>query len=91
MPEERWLTLVPEAIRRKHELYNYNNAVEILSQAFPEAYEEIVHALDVFSFATDDILQSGGNESTIPKKFSAILHPEGWAETKISGDLVVKL
>lgn len=40
MPEVRWLTLVPEAIRRKHELYNYNNAVEILSQAFPEAYEE---------------------------------------------------
>ena len=33
----------------------------------------------------------GGNESDMPKKFSRILRPAGWVETRIQGDLHVRL
>ena len=33
----------------------------------------------------------GGNESDMPKKFSRTLRPAGWVETRIQGDLLVRL
>lgn len=33
----------------------------------------------------------GGNESPIPKKFSALIRPYGWYEARIQGDLIVRL
>ena len=88
---ETWKKLIPVEINEKYELHNYNNAVEILYQAYPEEFNEILDALTKFSITIQDITQSGGNESAIPKKLSSILYPQGWTETKISGDLLVKL
>ncbi|KAF5038915.1 Restriction endonuclease BglII [anaerobic digester metagenome] len=88
---ERWKKLIPDSIAGKYEFHNYNNAVEILSQAYPEEYAEIVSALESFNLLINDILQGGGNESAIPKKISATLHPLDWQEVKITGDLLVKL
>ena len=81
--------LFPEEILRRYEIYNYNHALEILSQAFPEEFFEIIHALRVFSISVSDITKAGGSESSIPPKFSSILSPLGWEESKISGDLVI--
>lgn len=33
----------------------------------------------------------GGNESDMPKKFSRTLRPAGWVETRIQGDLLVRM
>jgi hypothetical protein len=38
----------------------------------------------------EDILKKGGNKSQIAKKLEAVLHPLGWNETRITGDLVVR-
>lgn len=86
-----WMEFFPESILSKYELYNFNNAVEILYQAYSEEFTEINKALDQFSLTTNDIIQGGGNESEIPKKLSELLHPTGWQEIKITGDLLVKL
>ncbi|NSW52614.1 MAG: restriction endonuclease [Anaerolineae bacterium] len=88
---DRWQQVLPETIKKRYELHNVNNAVEILSQAFPVEFTEIMSALTDFYLTIDDITRSGGNESTIPKKLSAALHPIGWEEVKITGDLLVKL
>jgi hypothetical protein len=37
------------------------------------------------------IRKAGGNESEIPKLLAAALRPQGWYETIIQGDLVVRL
>ena len=37
-----------------------------------------------------EILQAGGNESPMPKKFDEILYPLGWREIRISGNLEVR-
>lgn len=86
-----WQELIPVHIREKFELYNFNSAVEILYQAYPGPFSDLISALEEFSIELDDVKKSGGNESPIPKKLAAILNPKGWSETKISGDLLVKL
>lgn len=88
---EAWKELLPEKIVQKYELYNFNSAVEILSQTYPEEFAQIMSALEQFTMEKGDILVKGGNESPIPKKFTSLLRPDGWKEQEISGDLVVRL
>lgn len=88
---ERWEELIPESIANKYEFFNFNSALEILTQSHPEAFAEIVRTLEQFDIRTADITAKGGNESPIPKKLSAVLRPLGWIETEISGDLFVRL
>ena len=86
-----WLALIPEEIKECYELYNYNHAAEILSQAYPLEYAELMNALGSFSLSVSDIITGGGSESAIPKTLSSELHPLDWQEVKITGDLLIKL
>lgn len=88
---EHWASLIPNSIANKYEFYNFNSALEILTQSHPIEFSEIVQALNTFEIKVDDILEKGGNESPIPKKLSQILRPLGWKEIEISGDLIVRL
>ena len=74
----------------KFELYSYNHALEIITQAFPAEWSEIVDCLRQLRITTDDLRESGGNETKIPKKFDDVLYPRGWREIRISGDLHIK-
>ena len=71
----------------KFEFYSYNHALEIITQAFPAEWSEIVDCLRQLRITTDDLRESGGNETKIPKKFDDVLYPRGWREIRISGDL----
>ena len=88
---ESWRNKVPTSLLEKYEIHNFNHAIEILSQAYPDEYAEIIEALEAFTLFVSDIETGGGNESAIPKKLSAFLHPLEWHEVKITGDLLVKL
>lgn len=82
---------IPDAeLLEKFEFYNYNHALEIITQAFPEEWADIVSCLQQLDITTDDLRQAGGNETNIPKKFDDVLYPKGWREIKISGDLHIK-
>ena len=74
----------------KFEFYSYNHAREIITQAFPAEWCEIVDCLRQLRITTDDLRESGGNETKIPKKFDDVLYPRGWREIRISGDLHIK-
>lgn len=74
----------------KYEFYNYNHALEILTQAFPEEWSHIVDCLRKLQITIEDLRESGGNETNIPKKFDDVLYPYGWKEIRISGDLHIK-
>ena len=84
---EKW---VPAEILDRFECYNYNHAAEILSQSFPEEWNEVCHALKNFQITIADITAAGGNESSIPPKLASCLEPQGWKEIRISGDLIIK-
>lgn len=81
---------IPSDLSEKFEFYNYNHALEIITQAFPERWTEIVDCLRRLEITTDDLRESGGNETNIPKKFDDVLYPYGWREIRISGDLHIK-
>ena len=74
----------------KFEFYSYNHALEMITQAFPAEWSEIVDCLRQLRITTDDLRESGGNETKIPKKFDDVLYPRGWREIRISGDLHIK-
>jgi len=74
----------------RFEFHNYNHAVEIITQSFKDEWAEIVMSLRKLDISTDDLRESGGNETNIPKKIDDILYPFGWREIRISGDLHIK-
>ena len=86
-----WTNLIPVSIAGKYEFYNFNSALEILTQSHPKEFAELVQTLERSEIRLDDILEKGGNESNIPKKLSELLRPLDWREMEISGDLVVRL
>ena len=77
-------------IANKFEFYNYNHAVEIMSQAFPNEWNDIISALVSFKLYESDLSEAGGAETSIPGKIDEILYPKKWRNTKISGDLHIQ-
>jgi len=75
----------------KFEFHNYGHALEILNEAFPEAWNELQDCLERLSISVADLKAAGGNETAIPKKFDEVLYPLGWREIRITGDLLVKI
>lgn len=51
----------------KYEFYNFGHALEILSQAFPNEWEDLQECLNKLEITIDDLRKAGGNESPIPK------------------------
>lgn len=82
--------LIPNEVLQKYDMYSYGHAIEILSFSFQEEWADIIRTLIQFRLTEQDILQAGGNESQIPKKFDQVLYPAGWREIKITGDLIVR-
>ena len=74
-----------------YDVYSYRHAATILKTAFSDELNEIEEALLKFRISLKDIASPGGNESVIPKKFSKHLRPKNWYETRIQGDLVIRV
>lgn len=78
-------------VLESYEVYSYRHAAAILKTSFPNELQDIEQALRSFCITTNDIAKPGGNESDIPKQFSTILRPRQWHETRIQGDLVIRV
>jgi hypothetical protein len=85
-----WTQLLPAAITDWYEVHNYRHAAEVLATAYPGSLAEIGAALNSFRLTTQDIKDPGGNESGITKRFRDLLRPNGWLETKVTADLLVR-
>jgi len=78
-------------VRVLYDVYSYRHAAAILANSFPSELADIEAALLAFRITTRDIGAPGGNESVMPKKFSYTLRPAGWVESRIQGDLLVRI
>lgn len=74
-----------------YDVYSYRHAAAILKNSYPTELQEIETALKSFSIQIADFAMPGGSESEIPKKLSRTLRPLNWLETRIQGDLIVRL
>ena len=82
---------IRDELNKKFEFRNYGHALEILSEAFPDEWNDIQDCLAALSISVDELTAAGGNETAIPKKFDDVLYPRGWKEIRITGDLTVKM
>lgn len=82
--------LLPKGFQQKYETKSYRNAANLLWSAHRDEAQQLFNLLNNFEILMDDILKPGGNKSQIAKKLEAQLHPLGWIETRISGDLIVR-
>lgn len=84
-----WKDYIPKKISELYEIHDYNHAAAILANEFPTEAREIFAALENFYFTEAEVKQPGGNESSMPKKFSKILKPMGWVEDSLTAKMVV--
>jgi hypothetical protein len=82
--------LLPAGFDAKYEIKSFRNAANLLASAHRHEFEELSRVLTSFEIQMEDILKKGGNKSQVAKKLEALLHPLGWNETRISGDLLVR-
>ncbi len=81
---------ISKEVRALYDVYSYRHAAAILANSYPAELAQIERALLDFRITVREIGMPGGNESDMPKKFSRTLRPEGWVETRIQGDLLVR-
>lgn len=81
---------LPDGFTDQYEVKSFRNAVNLLNAAQRKSFDELLGVLSNFEIKMDDILKGGGNKSNVAKSLEAQLHPLGWNETRISGDLVVR-
>ena len=81
---------IPADILQRYEVHSYRHASVILGETRREEFDDVLTALRQFTVSTEQIRRAGGNESEIPKSFSATLRSKGWHETTVQGDLLVK-
>lgn len=82
--EMKW---IPDSVANKFEIYNYHHAIEIIANAFPAEWKDIIDTLSAFQIEVRDLAQSGGAETNIPGKIDAVLYPRKWRNVQIKGDL----
>jgi CRISPR-associated protein Csd2 len=78
-------------VRQIYDVYSYRHAATILRNSYTSQLMDIEGALLQFRITTKDIASPGGNESIVPKHFSGMLRPREWYETRIQGDLIVRV
>lgn len=84
------LGVLPIGFDQKYEIKSFRNAASLLMVAHSAEVTHLLGLLNDFEIQMEDILKKGGNKSQVALKLEALLHPLGWNETRISGDLVVR-
>ncbi len=81
---------IPDGVENKFDFYNFNNALEILSYAFPDNWKDLLAALDHFEIYVEDLSAAGGSETNIPGKIDEVLYARNWKNVLVNATLDVK-
>ena len=77
------------SVNKVYEVHDHHHAAAILIHDFPDLFVEICDVLLAFTLSEEQIKKAGGNESEIPKTFTAMLRPLGWQEKKLTARMLV--
>lgn len=78
-------------ILSKYEFFEYNHALAILCQDYPQELEELKYVLENVHIEYADVTAAGGSKSPVVKKYEDIFYSKGWQEVSIHGDIDIKL
>lgn len=89
-PEEIVRAKLPGDICENFEVFSYRNAISILGTSFKPQFADIIGALRNLKISQTMIRTPGGSKGPIAHHFDS-LFSDDWTETRISGDLHIKL
>jgi hypothetical protein len=82
--------LLPANILRDYEVHEWKHACAILHEDYPQEWQDVVEVLGAFRLLRSNILQAGGNLSSISHFFNDEFVQRGWREhgfdTRVSVD-----
>ncbi len=84
-----YLGCFPAATRERYEFYETRNAASILTTTNSARFAELVDVLDSFALLTDDLVNSGGNETKLAARLNSAFREKGWREARV--DQIIKL
>ena len=71
---------LPLAIHDLYEIFEWRNAVAILSTVHSEDFEQVLGVLSRFRLRHSDVAQGGGNKSPVSRFIDGELYKLGWKE-----------
>ncbi len=80
---------IPLHLQERYRFYEWKHALAILTQDFPDEWQDICDLLDRFVLCREDIVARGGNKSPVAKKIDSFLYARGWQERKFDTAIVV--
>lgn len=80
---------LPVTIRSTFEIFDWRNAIAILSTVRPREWEEILGVLERFRLNHSYVSQGGGNKSQVSRFIDSELYQLGWQEQKFDTKFVV--
>lgn len=72
--------VVPEVIRARYDLTETRNAAAVLASTDPAAFDDVLGVLVSFRLTTADIVEPGGNKSTVAARLDRVFREKGWRE-----------
>lgn len=83
------LHLVPPDISAAYEVYEWRNAVGVLTTACPAEWVDIQTALRSFRLLRSEVQSAGGNRSKLVDRFERPLKEAGWVEKHFATSILV--
>lgn len=80
---------LPEEIRRKFEIFDWRNAIAILSAVHSAEFEQVLGVLGNFTLLHSYIAEGGGNKSKLAKYIDEGLSEYGWVEKAFDTKIMV--
>ena len=80
----------PETVLKKFHILNYRHAAEIITQAFPKEWDDLMFMFSNLSIKQKELTSFGGSETDIPGKFEEVLLPRGWKRYLITADVTYR-
>lgn len=81
---------LPEAVLSKFDVFDWRNALAVLSTVHPDEWKEICDVLTKFSLRWSDVTKKGkGNKSEMAGILDSGLYRSGWVEKQFKTEIVV--
>lgn len=80
---------IPDAIKELYDVFDWRNAIAILSTVHPRDFGEVLDVLSRFRLRHSDIALGGGNKSPVARFLDSELYKLGWEERRFDTAFVV--
>lgn len=86
-----WMEAVPVDLIRRYEFRETRMAAKILAGTNPDEWSEVLDVLEEFTLSTNDLVNAGGNESSLASRLNGAFRDRGWREGRVDTRIALEL